>query len=138
MTVQRKILVAMEAVFPAGAFLVGPVEPVWNFDKAVQRPDGSRPQQLDKETGLPIWQAPVLDMDPDAGNRDKTVVEKLVCAHQPVPPANKTNLPITPVVFEGLSITPWVDDNGQRPRLMYSIRATGFADEAPTAERKAA
>ena len=43
MTVQRKILVAMEAVFPAGAFLVGPVEPVWNFDKAVQRPDGSRP-----------------------------------------------------------------------------------------------
>ena len=58
MTVQRKILVAMEAVFPAGAFLVGPVEPVWNFDKAVQRPDGSRPQQLDKETGLPIWQAP--------------------------------------------------------------------------------
>ncbi|MDU5843160.1 MAG: plasmid replication, integration and excision activator, partial [Cutibacterium avidum] len=92
MTVQRKILVAMEAVFPAGAFLVGPVEPVWNFDKAVQRPDGSRPQQLDKETGLPIWQAPVLDMDPDAGNRDKTVVVKLVCAHQPVPPANKTNL----------------------------------------------
>lgn len=75
---------------------------------------------------------------PRRGNRDKTVVVKLISAHQPVPPANKSNLPITPVTFEGLSITPWVDDNGQRPRLMYSIRATGFADEAPTAERKAA
>ncbi|BCQ03617.1 MAG: plasmid replication, integration and excision activator [Corynebacteriales bacterium] len=128
----------MESVFPAGAFLVGQVEPVWNFDKAVQRPDGSRPQQLDKDTGQLMWQVPVLDMDPGAGNRDKTVVVKLVSAQQPVPPANKGNLPITPVVFEGLSITPWVDDSGQRPRLMYSIRATGFADEAPTAERKAA
>ncbi|ERF56676.1 hypothetical protein HMPREF1279_01225 [Propionibacterium sp. KPL1852] len=67
MAVQRKILVSMESVFPAGAFLVGQVEPVWNFDKAVQRPDGSRPQQLDKDTGLPIWQVPVLDMDPEAG-----------------------------------------------------------------------
>lgn len=128
----------MESVFPAGAFLVGQVEPVWNFDKAVQRSDGSRPQQLDKDTGQLMWQVPVLDMDPGAGNRDKTVVVKLVSAQQPVPPANKGNLPITPVVFEGLSITPWVDDSGQRPRLMYSIRATGFADEAPTAERKAA
>lgn len=129
MAVKRKLQVSMDAVFPNGAFLVGAVEPVMDF-QAPQRPDGSRPQQLDKETGLPLWQAAVLDADPEAGNREKTVVVKLVASHQPVPPVNKSGLPFTPVALAGLTLTPWVDDNGPRPKLAWSIRATGFEDAA--------
>lgn len=130
MAVQRKLQVSMETVFPAGAFLVGEVEPVMDF-QAPQRADGSRPQQMDKESGLPMWQVAVLDADPEAANREKTVVVKLIARHQPVPPANKTGMPFTPVRLAGLTLTPWVDDNGQRPRISWSIRATGFEDDAP-------
>lgn len=142
MAISRKLQVSMESVFPAGAFLVGSVEPVLNFDQAAVRPDGSRPQQLDKESGLPVWNCAVLDADPEASNRDKTVVVKLVAAVQPVPPANKSGLPFVPVRFENLTLTPWIDDNGPRPRIAWSIRATGFADEAgssrPADQSKAA
>lgn len=132
MAIARKLTVVQETVFPLPPFLVGAVEPVLNFDPEVRRPDGSRPQQLDKETGLPIWQVAVLDPDPEAGNREKTVVVKIVAQHQPVPPENKSGFPFTPVRFTGLTLTPWIDDNGPRPKLAWSIRATGFEDIAPT------
>ncbi len=137
MAIQRKLQVSMESVFPAGAFLVGAVEPVWDFREEVRRPDGSRPQQLDKDTGLPLWQVAVLDADPEANNRDKTVVVKLVAQRQPVPLENKSGLPFVPVRLSGLTLTPWVDDNGPRPKLAWSIRATGF-DDVTTSAGKAA
>lgn len=127
MAVQRKLQVTHESVFPAPVYLVGEVAAVMDF-QAPQRADGSRPQQLDKDTGLPLWQVPVLDSDPEAGNRDKTVVVKIIAQHQPVPPANKSGFPFTPVVFEGLTLTPWIDDNGARPKLAWSIKATRFAN----------
>lgn len=130
MAISRKLTVPQETVFPLPPYLVGKVEPVADF-QAPQRPDGSRPQQLDKETGLPIWQVAVLDPDPEAGNRDKTVVVKLIAQHQPVPPENKSGFPFTAVRFTGLTVTPWIDDNGPRPKLSWSIRATGFEEATP-------
>lgn len=139
MALARKIPVPMELPFPHGAYLLSEqAEAVFDFN-APQRPDGSRPQQLDKETGLPVWQVAVLDADPEAGNRDKTVVVKLIASHQPVPPTNTSGLPFTPVKFTGLTLTPWIDDNGRRPKLAWSFRATGF-DEAtskPTTQKAA-
>ena len=132
MAAPRKIPVPQETVFPIPPFLIGQVEPMLNFDNDVRRPDGSRPQMLDKDTGLPVWQVAVLDPDPEAGNREKTVVVKLIAQRQPVPPENKSGLPFTPVRFTGLTITPWIDDNGARPKLSWSIRATGFEEAAPT------
>ena len=137
MAIPRKLATQMETVLPSGAFLLGDVEPVLNFDQEARRPDGSRPQQLDKETGLPMWQVPVLDADPEAGNREKTLIVKLVCQHQPVPPENKSGLPFTPVRFTGLTVTPWIDDNGPRPKIAWSIRATGFEDATPAAAPRA-
>lgn len=133
MAVPRKLSVADATVFPIAPYLVGQVEPVLNFDKEARRPDGSRPQLLDKETGLPMWQVAVLDPDPEAGNREKTVVVKLVAQRQPVPPENKSGFPFTPVRFTDLTVTPWIDDTGPKPKISYSLRAKGFAEAATTA-----
>ncbi|WP_394277405.1 plasmid replication, integration and excision activator [Luteococcus sp.] len=134
MAVKRKMPATNDVLFPSGAFLLGGVEQVLDF-QAPQRPDGSRPQQVDKETGLPLWQVPVLDADPEAGNREKTIVVKLASQYQPVPPENTTGLPFTPVRFTGLTLTPWIDENGPRPKLAWSVRATGFEDASPSARR---
>ena len=137
MAIARRIPVSFADVFPAGAFLVGEVEPVADFN-APARADGSRPQQLDKDNGLPVWSVPVLDADPEASKRDKTVTVKVSAPYQPVPPTNPTPFPFTPVEFVGLTITGWVDDNGPRARLAWSIRAEDICapGEALKAGRK--
>lgn len=125
MAIARRISVQHTAVFPAGAFLKGMVEPVTDFN-APQREDGSRPQQLDKETGQPVWQAIVIDADEEASKRDTAVTVKFVADHRPVPPENKSGLPWIPVEFVGLSALPYIDANGARPRIAWSFRAEGM------------
>ena len=122
MAMQKRIKVAHGDVFPAGAFLKGAVEPVADFN-AEPRADGTRPQSLDKETGLPVWQAVVLDADEEAKKKDTAVTVKFLGRHQPVPPENKTPFPWTPVEFTGLTALAWVDDSGPRPRIAWSYRA---------------
>lgn len=125
MAMQRRIKVQHGDVFPAGAFLKGGVEPVADFD-AARRADGSRPQQTDKESGLLVWQAVVLDADEEAGKKDTAITVKFLAPHQPVPPENKSGFPWCPVEFVGLTALPYVDDNGNRPRLAWSFRAEGM------------
>ena len=142
MAMQRRIPVAFCDVFPHGAFLVGEVEAVADFD-APRSGEGGRPQAVDKDTGLRVWSVPVLDADPEASKRDKTVTVKVAAAHQPVPPENKTPFPFRPVEFVGLTITAWVDDNGPRARLAWSLRAEGLcgpgeSDRQPAARKSGA
>lgn len=125
MTMQRRVKVAHGDVFPAGAFLKGAVEPVADFN-AARREDGSRPQQVDKDTGLLLWQAVVLDADEEATKKDTALTVKFAAKQQPVPPSNKSGMPWTPVEFVGLTALPYVDDNGNRPRLAWSFRAEGM------------
>jgi hypothetical protein len=125
MAMQRRLKVQFGDVFPVGAFLVGEVEPVLDFD-APKRADGVRPQAMDKESGLPVWSVPVLDADPEAGKKEKTAVVKFSARVRPVPPRNDTPFPFTPVEFTGLTATAYVDDNGQYPRLAWSLRADGM------------
>ncbi len=125
MAMQRRLAVDSGDVFPAGAFLKGRVEPVADF-QAAKREDGSRPQQVDKDTGLLLWQVMVLDADEGAGRKDTAVVVKIAASVQPVPPENKSGLPWTPVEFVGLTATPYVDESGPRPRLAWSLRAQGL------------
>lgn len=129
MAMQRRIKMEHRDVFPHGAFLKGAVEPVGDFN-AERRADGSRPQQLDKDTGLPLWQCTVLDADEEAGKRETAVSVKFAAKVRPVPPENKTSLPWTPVEFVGLTALPWVDDSGPRPRIAWSYRAEEM--RAPT------
>lgn len=125
MAMQKRMPVGHQDVFPAGAYLVGAVEAVADFNAAA-REDGSRPQQRDKDTGLLVWSVPVLDADELAGKRDKTVSIKLLAEVQPVPPKNETPFPFTPVEFVGLTALPYIDDSGNRPRIAWSYRAQGM------------
>lgn len=125
MAIAKRFEIAHETAFPKGAFLRGLVEPVTDFN-AEQRPDGSRPQQRDKETGLRLWQVTVIDGDDEAGRREIGVIVKFAAEHQPVPPKNTSPMPWTPVEFIGLTALPYVDDSGRRPRIAWSFRAQGL------------
>ncbi|MCH8611898.1 plasmid replication, integration and excision activator [Arsenicicoccus dermatophilus] len=126
MAMQKRIPFAHHAVFPHSAFLVGEVVAVVDFN-APARADGSKPQQTDRDSGLPVWSVQVLDADPEAGKKDKTVTVKIVAAHQPVPPVNETPFPFTPVEFVGLTALPYVEETGNgRARIAWSYRAEGM------------
>ncbi|MEU7811472.1 plasmid replication, integration and excision activator [Pseudonocardia sp. NPDC049154] len=131
MAIKNRFPVSMGDVFPHGAYVVSEVEAVRDFDKSSQ---GRPVQQLDKESGLPVWSVSVLDADPDARRADKTVVVKLAATHQPVPPETLAGMPFRPVEFDGLTVTPYVQENGGRPRVAYSFRATAM--RAPTVGHK--
>lgn len=123
MAMQRRISISFADVFPHGAYLVGEVEPELDFTAG----GADKPQKVDPDTGLRVWKVPVLDADPEAKGKAKAVTVKVLAEVQPVPPANSTASPFTPVSFDGMSATPYIDDSGNRPRIAWSLRATGFA-----------
>lgn len=146
MAMQKRIRVESSDVFPAGAYIKpNSVEPITDF-KAAARPDGSRPQQTDKDTGLLMWQVMVIDFDEEAGKNETAVMVKFAAAHQPVPPKNDTPFPLTPVEFVGLTALPWVEyqsgknnEGKDRARVSWSYRAEGMkapGQSAPTAPAK--
>jgi hypothetical protein len=123
MAINGRFRVSMGDVFPHGAYVVSEVEPVRDFDKSTRE----RPvQATDKESGLLVWSVSVLDADPDARKDAKTVTVKISASHQPVPPEAMPGVPFRPVEFDGLTVTPYVNDNGGRARIAYSLRATGM------------
>ena len=132
-----KIPAAFEYVFPAGAMFMG-VEPVTDFDaKASGVPDS---QARDKETGQRVWQVTVIDNDEEASKfgRSPAVKVKIVAAHQPVPPVAQVAGYRPLVAFEGLTLTPYVDQGkckAKNPhkcgaRQAFSLRATAMVDPA--------
>ena len=69
----------------------------------------------------------VLDPDPDARKDAKTVTVKISAPVQPIPPeAMAAGMPFRPVEFDGLTVTPYLNENGGRARVAYSFRATGM------------
>jgi hypothetical protein len=143
MAIQKRFKVDHGDVFAQGAYVKGGAEKVLDFDVKVARGE-ERPQQKDKETGLPIWQVMVIDPDDDAGKKDTTVGVKFLAKVKPILPENKTPFPFTPVEFVGLEALPYVDDsgvrveNGQvrgRARIAWSFRAESMVE--PGGERAA-
>jgi len=118
---QGGFAVDCRVVFPHGLGVVSAVSSLDDFDASTKE---RRVQARDKETGLPLWQVDVMDFDPDA--RERLFKVKIAAAVQPVPPDAIAGAPIRPVVLEGLTITPWIKD-GARPKIAYSLRATGMA-----------
>lgn len=134
--------VSMTDVFPCGAYVVSEVEPVRDFEQSTAE---RFVQQLDGQTGLPLWAVSVHDADPQARTSDKTVVVKIMDTVRPVPPETTGGTPFRPVEFEGLTVTPYLDDKACRgpkgaerhrcrARVTYSLRATGM--HAPGKDRK--
>jgi len=123
MAINPRFKVSMIDVFPHGAYVVSEVEPVRDWDKSSA---GRAVQATDKESGLLVWAVSVLDADPDARKDAKTVTVKISAPHQPVPPEAMAGMPFRPVEFDGLTVTPYVNENGGRARIAYSLRATAM------------
>jgi hypothetical protein len=128
MAIAKRFKISHDEVFPFGAYLVGEVGPVFDFDKSSK---DAKVQQVDKDSGLLLWSVEVLDADPEAGKKSKTVTVKLAARVQPVPPEALPGLPFRPVVFQGLSALPYIDDAGKFSRIVWSFKA-----EAMTAPGK--
>jgi hypothetical protein len=123
MPVTNRFKVNHGDVFPHGAYLVSEVEPVRDFDKSSP---GRPVQATDKETGLLMWSAVVVDADPDAPRNAKTLTVKFAAKHQPIPPEAPPGVPFRPVEFEDLTVIPYVQETAGRPRVAYSLRASGM------------
>jgi len=117
MALQGPIPVDFAQVFPHGVFAAGPFEPVRDFEAS----KGERfVQSKDKQTGLPLWVAEVIDGDPAA--RQKSLRVKVAAADQPMLPSPPPGMPFVAVEFAGLMVTPYVNQAG---RLAFSLKAAG-------------
>lgn len=124
MAIGGRLRVEHAQVFPAGAFVVGPVEPVQDFEASTKE---HPVQARDKDTGFPVWSVPVLDADPDARKNAKTVVVKVLSMDLPQLPKAPDGMPFIPIEFSGLTVTAYIDDRAGRPRIAWSIRADSMA-----------
>ncbi len=120
MAISRRFPMPFEVAFPAGVYLISEVEPVLDYDKSTAE---RKVQQLDTDSGLPLWQVTCLDPDPEAKKAQKTVSVKIPAKVQPVPPENKDGLPFTPVEFDGLMALPWIEESGTFSKISWSFRA---------------
>ncbi len=124
MAMAKRFKVSHDEVFPFGAFLIGEVVQVVDFDRSTRE---TKYQQIDKDSGLPLWQIDVVDADPEAKRSAKTLSIKFPAKVQPVPPANESGSPFTPVVFEGMTALPYVESVTEDfSRIAWSFRAEGM------------
>ena len=119
MALQSGIPVSFETFFPRGAFAVGEVEAIAKWSDDGQR----QGQDLDKVSGHPLWQIRVIDADPDAKKGQGEVTVKIASISEPQLPPELNGLPFRPVVFDGLTVTPYIKEGQGRPRVAYSLRA---------------
>lgn len=123
MAIAKRLQVAHGDVFAHGAFVVSEVTQVLDFDASTRE---LKVQAKDKDSGLLLWQVEVLDVDPEAPKKGRTVTVKFAAKVQPIPPEALPDLPLRPVEFEGLSALPYVDTNGNFSRIAWSFRAEGM------------
>lgn len=140
MSIPKWLRVGHDQVFSLGAFLVSEVTPMIDFDKSSGE---NRVQARDRDTGLPMWQVEVLDGDPAAPRRSRTVTVKFAAPTQPSAPAKPSGTPFTPVVFDGLLALPYVEKSGDFSRIAWSFRASamrapGKPSASVTANRESA
>ena len=124
-----RFTVSMAEVFPAGCHLVPEsITEAQDFDEHTR----TRRPAVDKQTGKPVFNVRVVDMDPQLEGRSREVVVKILADRMPAPP---TRTPFEQVEFDGLQVTPYANDRG---RIAYSLRATGIkaARTAPSSSAK--
>lgn len=121
MAMPRKLPVEFATAFPFGAYAVGEVQPVRDYDRSTK---DSVVQATDPDTGLLVWSIDVVDGDPEARKSNRTMTVKITARVQPVLPASLDGLPFTPVEFDGLTATAYIEDNGNFSRLAWSLRAS--------------
>ena len=136
MAMPKKMQLTTVQVFPNGAYVVGEVEPVRDYDAPAPPKGVDRPQKRDLETGLMVWTVPVLDADPEAKKNQKTVNVKILSATQPTPPANSSGMPFVPVEFKDLEVGYYVKTEGDFSRIEWTFMSRGMSE--PEGARKPA
>jgi hypothetical protein len=126
MALGRHIPLSTELVFPAGAYAVGAVEQVFDFEASTRE---QKVQAHDRDSGLPLWAISVFDADPEA--RTKVIRVKIAARTPPVLPQAAAGLPFPAVSFDGLTATAYVDTSGSRPRVAWAFRATAVRGASP-------
>ena len=124
MSVPKWLKVPHHHVFPHRAFVVSDVTAVIDYERSTK---DNKVQATDRESGQPLWQVEVLDGDPAASKRTRTVTVKFAAPAQPVCPPNASGMPFTPVVFEDLAVLPYIDRSGESGRIAWSFRAAGMS-----------
>jgi hypothetical protein len=127
-----RLPVSMADAFPHGCCLVpDSITEAMDYDEASR----SRTPSRDKITGQPVFSCRVSDLDPELAGRSREVVVKILADKMPVPP---TRQPFEPVEFDGLTVTPYVDNgrcqgkgNRCQARMAFSLRATGLKAARP-------
>ncbi|MCH9733623.1 MAG: plasmid replication, integration and excision activator [Actinomycetia bacterium] len=120
----RWLKVSHQQVFPHRAFLVSDVTAVIDYERSTR---DNKIQASDRESGQPLWQVEVLDGDPAASKRTRTLTVKFAMPAQPVCPPKPEGMPFTPVVFEELSVLAYVDRSHESSRIAWSFRALGMS-----------
>ncbi|OLP53938.1 hypothetical protein BJM39_02280 [Salmonella enterica subsp. enterica serovar Javiana] len=153
MAIQQRMPVQFDDVFPEGALMRGEVSPVEDFDLIrAAKAEGREPgdvQVRDKVTGQRVWEVRVVDLDEEAAKGQGEVTVKVTADVQPVPPPREDGQKLRPVAFDNMTLTAWIDDRGNRPKIGWSLRASSMRapgakaapsrpTQAPTADKSAA
>ncbi len=145
----KRFPIEFTEMFPDGALMVGVVEPDMEYLSREQQGRGRRAKQnTDEATGLLLWKVTVTDPSATRKN-DASLVVVIAAAQQPVAPEGIEIAPgvkVCPVVFEGLTVAPKLEGQGEYKRLGYAARATGMrgvqlrgaGKPAPAGDQKAA
>jgi hypothetical protein len=120
MAMPRKVPVDFGTVFPYGAYAVGEVQAVRDYDRSTRE---NVVQAVDPDTGLLIWSVDVVDADPDAKKSTRTLSVKVLAKVQPVLPKALDGLPFTPVEFGAMTATAYVEEVGDFSKIAWSLRA---------------
>jgi hypothetical protein len=124
-----RLAVSMADVFPDGCYLVpDSFSEVQDYDEKTKH----RSPSVDKVTGKRVFQCRVVDMDAELEGRSRETVVKIVADYMPV---NPTKAPFEAVEFDGLTVTPYINDKN---RMAYSLRATGIRAARPAPAKDAA
>ena len=125
MAIPRKIPVDFATVFPYGAYMVGEVAPVRDYDRSTRE---SVIQGVDPDTGLLLWGIDVVDADPEAKKSNRTMTVKVGAKVQPVLDKAEGDLPFRPVEFTGMTATAYIEESGNFSRIAWSLRASGVSN----------
>lgn len=133
MTMPRKLPVEFGVAFPYGVYAVGEVQPVRDYDRSTK----DKPvQAVDPDTGLLLWQVEIVDADPEAKKSNRTIAVKITARVQPVLPEPLNGLPFTPVEFDKLTATAYIEEKGDFSNIAWSMRASEV--RAPARSTRAA
>lgn len=116
----HRFSVSMSEAFPHGLYAMA-VEQAQDFNEATR----VRTPAADKQTGELIWTVTCIDRDPEIRGTREVKVKVLASYCPDLPPEIAPNTGIRPVEFSGITVTPYLSEQGRRPRIAFSYRATG-------------